>query len=757
MTREVGLDQLCNKGEGHDSAKQIEEAMSSRYSISTNRMEYDAEVAYVVATSPPQTAGGDNEDEFDFSFPESQLRDGLKILKATANEPQGGGILGREGRREEGEETDLGKEGDGEATVAREREGGVEEREMKRVGTPEEREWPDATEDRNSRKSEGKGTGGVEATEDVLQTMVVIFGATNYANRQLVNKLVQSNPSIFTLVVPHTSRVRRPNEIHGLDFHFVDRKEMSSQIRGGSFVECVKISSPKAKPRAVRAYSASSTLPAHTISPLSAPGQRSATMASRPTPSNLEMSSPGSSTSASPTSPAAASLTGQTAASLPSQAAVIPPSQGSESPLTHRPSTPIVQMPSPLLTPKTRHRVRSNTNSSELFGTSKEAIHRARLQGKPCIVLNVTYKGAEQLQKAGYEGLYIMVDQGEKGAVDEADVGTSNGDQLKPDYVITGKSKEQAFSELQRHAFQAVSSLPLSPRSKFDVTRDVWETIPTVQMDQQTESSPPFPQQRLLTFSDLLVHFQSAKAGRKPEKEKKVSGLSKHLRTEWKLVISLSQIQLSEQDSIHLVALQTLYQKLMGNSLRCLRYGPHWQDIGFQGVDPAEDIKEVGVLGIMQLIYFLDSSRNNPLIKEIFSYSREGTYQFPFMVLSINMTQVALSCLREGHLTKFCNKQDQVFITLNEFYIALFYRFFELWKSQGHSSPQIGPILRDIESYAKRHPKNVIADVQAYLESGKDDHEKFRKISRSLSNPFTPFNQLAEELPAAATPSANPS
>lgn len=677
-------------------------------------MEYDAEVAYVVATSPRQNAGGELEDEFDFSFSESQLREGLK---ATAKELQSGETMrGKEGREEE-EETDLGKEGDGEATVAREREEGVGEREAKPVGTPE---------------------GRAETTEEVLQTMIVIFGPTNYANRQLVNKLVQSNPSIFTLVVPHTSRVRRQSEIHGLDFHFVDRKEMSSQIRKGSFVECVKISSPKAKPRAVRAHSASSTLPGHTVSPLSAPGQRSATMAYRPTPSNLETSSPGSSSSAGPT--------GQTAAS-----------QGSDSPLTHRPSTPIVQMPSPLLTPKTRQRVRSDINGSELFGTSKEAIHRARMRGKPCIVLNVTYKGAEQLQKAGYEGLYIMVDQGEKGVVDEVDVGTSNTNELKPDYVIAAKNTEQAFSELQRHSFQAVSSLPLSPRSKFDVTRDVWETLPTVEMDQQSESPPPFPQQRLLTFSDLLVHFQSAKVGKEPEKKKKLSGLSKPLRTEWKLIASLSQMQLSEQDLIHLVALQTIYQRLVGSSLRCLRYGPHWQDVGFQGVDPAEDIKEVGFLGIMQLIYFLDSSKSSPLINEIFRYSREGTYQFPFMALSINMTQIALKCLRDGYLTKFCNKQDQVFITLNEFYIALFYRFFELWKSQGHSSPQIGPILRDIESYAKRHPKNVIADLQAYLNSGKEDHETFRKISRSLSNPFTPFNQLAEEPPTAATPPANPS
>lgn len=33
------------------------------------------------------------------------------------------------------------------------------------------------------------------------------------------------------------------------------------------------------------------------------------------------------------------------------------------------------------------------------------------------------------------------------------------------------------------------------------------------------------------------------------------------------------------------------------------RYGPHWAALGFQGDDPATDLRGAGVLGLLQLLY----------------------------------------------------------------------------------------------------------------------------------------------------------
>ena len=659
--------------------------MSSRYSISTNRLEYASEVAYIVATSPPSASagaiGGLSDDEFEFSL------EGLGLGESTQGRG-GGGVSTKAAEDKETEES-------------RREDGG-------RVRQKAKPKFPAEETDFATDVAASPG----EASLQELQKMVVIYGPTGYANRQLVSKLVQSNPSIFTLVVPHTSRKRAQSEINGIDFHFVDRKEMSSQIRKDNFIECVKISSPNLK-------------------------SRKASVSSTPASASTTSASPAEQTPVSPVS------------STPASATLV------------NPWSNIVQVPSPLLTPKSRQRARKSNKSCELFGTSKEAIHKARLLGKPCIVLSVTHKGAEQLKKAGYEAVYILLDVGGDGS-EQTDTAETSEHSLQPDHTITAGNTEQAFSELQQHAFHTVSSLTLSPRSKFDITRDEWENLPTVEMDQQpSEASSPISKVRLLTFNNLLVHYQRERIGSRPAKTKKVPTLAKGLRNECNLVLSLSEMQLSDTDTdlIHIGALQTIYQKLMGSALNCRRYGPHWQDIGFPGVDPAENLREVGFFGIMQLIYLLD--RSLPLTLEMFTYSREGTYQFPFAIVSINLTQIALNSLRDGCLTKLCNKHDQVFITLNEYYMAMFHRFFLLWKSQrqSSSSSQMGPVIRDVEGYAKRHPKNVIADLLAYLDSGKDKHEKIaiRKISHSLSNPFTPFDKLAEEQELQTTlPSTSP-
>ena len=646
--------------------------MSSRHSISTNPLEYAAEVAYIVATSPPVDAasagpgaGGKSEDEFEFSLSETQFRRGLDL---SVRETQGDGERQENPKSAEAERGEGRKEADGVNSLP-------------------------AVSDR--RPAEKKSIDEKISSEE--HKTVVIYGPTNYANRQLVTKLVQSNPSLFTLVVPHTTRKQHQNEINGVDFHFTGRKEMSAQVKKGHFVECVKISSPKLRVR--------KTTPTVNVSQASSDGSG-------------------------PASPAS-------------------PSEDHSFPLN--PWRNIVQVPSPLLTPKSRQKTPKNGKSYELYGTSKVAIHEAHLQGKPCMVLSVTHKGAEQLKKAGLGGVYILLDVGGEGGegTDSTDAGESG--ELRPDCHITTEDTEQAFAELQRHTFQAVSSLPLSPRSKVDVTRDEWKNMPTVAMDHQlSEASSPVSKVRLLTFNHLLVHYQRERIGTKQTKAK-IATLAKGLRSECDLVLSLSDVPLSDKHTLHMEALQTVYQKLMGSSLNCRRYGPHWQDVGFTGVDPGENLKETGFYGVMQLVSFLD--QNLALALEIFNYSRDSTHKFPFAVVSVGLTEVALKSLRGGHLTKLCNKHDQVFVTLNDYHMAMFYRFFLLWKSQ--TAAQVLPVIRDVESYSKKHPKIVMADLQAYMVCGKDDHELIglRKISHSLSNPFTPFHRFVEEKDQQELPS----
>lgn len=41
------------------------------------------------------------------------------------------------------------------------------------------------------------------------------------------------------------------------------------------------------------------------------------------------------------------------------------------------------------------------------------------------------------------------------------------------------------------------------------------------------------------------------------------------------------------------------------------RYGMHWEDVGFQGRDPATDLRGTGVLSLFQIFQFIERHLND--------------------------------------------------------------------------------------------------------------------------------------------------
>ncbi|NNL57014.1 MAG: guanylate kinase, partial [Pseudomonadales bacterium] len=52
----------------------------------------------------------------------------------------------------------------------------------------------------------------------------------------LVKALIESDPDIC-VSVSHTTRVQRPGEQHGVNYHFIDATEFSSMVAGDAFLE----------------------------------------------------------------------------------------------------------------------------------------------------------------------------------------------------------------------------------------------------------------------------------------------------------------------------------------------------------------------------------------------------------------------------------------------------------------------------------------------------------------------------------------
>lgn len=508
---------------------------------------------------------------------------------------------------------------------------------------------------------------------------LVIYGTTGCGKTNLVEKLVHTNPAVFAKVVSHTTRKKRASEVNEVDFHYVSERDMSLGIARGDFLEHIQLRKRQnMKKRRATVFTRE-------------PGN--------PQPRQLKERR-------------------LTAPELPGQDQLVP---------THRTDSKfdLTEDDSPVV-------------GGEMFGTTKQALTKATQEGKSCVVLNVSFTGAQQLRRGGIEASFVLVHSGTK---------PPKNDQVNPDYVINSERPNQAYSELQQYAFHLIQDLNLAQTTRYEITKHEWESLPTVEIESNKDLGPRM-QVRPVSFSEILTHFQLADLSKEKTLAKadlpKEGGLTrtklnKKLHEERLLVFGMALRSLTDRDKLHLRTLQTIYTLLTGSSINCRRFGMHWRDIGFNGVDPADDLQGVGVFGLAQLIYFLDNPRTISLAREIFRFSRQEPHIVPFCVLSFNITQIALSALRGGSLTKLANKRDQVIVVVNEFYIATFYRYYLEWKTQNKSILELGPLIQNVGEYSKKHSREIIEDFESYL-SKRDDSS--HTPSTSLEADYKPFTVL---------------
>ena len=76
-------------------------------------------------------------------------------------------------------------------------------------------------------------------------------------------------------------------------------------------------------------------------------------------------------------------------------------------------------------------------------------------------------------------------------------------------------------------------------------------------------------------------------------------------------MFATARTKLDDENEVHLAVLHTLYTRLMGTDRAMPRYGKHWEDVGFQGSDPATDLRGCGMLGLTQLLCLVTQSFTN--------------------------------------------------------------------------------------------------------------------------------------------------
>jgi len=71
---------------------------------------------------------------------------------------------------------------------------------------------------------------------------VVVSGPSGCGKSTLIKRMMVDHPGKFGFSVSHTTRLPRPGEVDGKDYHYTDRASMQQAIEAGEFIESAEFS-----------------------------------------------------------------------------------------------------------------------------------------------------------------------------------------------------------------------------------------------------------------------------------------------------------------------------------------------------------------------------------------------------------------------------------------------------------------------------------------------------------------------------------
>jgi len=100
------------------------------------------------------------------------------------------------------------------------------------------------------------------------------------------------------------------------------------------------------------------------------------------------------------------------------------------------------------------------------------------------------------------------------------------------------------------------------------------------------------------------------------------------------------------ENSVHEEKLLRLWRNMKEGEELSGRKSRQWQDIGFQGNDPATDFRGAGILALDALLHI--STAYPEVTKRLLEHSHHPLYSYPFALLCIQITFLATDLCRNG-------------------------------------------------------------------------------------------------------------
>ncbi|XP_034544426.1 ELMO domain-containing protein 2 [Notolabrus celidotus] len=137
------------------------------------------------------------------------------------------------------------------------------------------------------------------------------------------------------------------------------------------------------------------------------------------------------------------------------------------------------------------------------------------------------------------------------------------------------------------------------------------------------------------------------------------------------------------EDQKHEAMLLKLWDLLMPNVKLESRITKQWGDIGFQGDDPKTDFRGMGMLGLINLVFFSENYTEEA--RQVLSHANHPKLGYSYAIVGINLTEMAYSLMKSGALKPHFYNTAQGTPELKDFhqlYCYLAYEFDKFWVAE---------------------------------------------------------------------------
>lgn len=139
----------------------------------------------------------------------------------------------------------------------------------------------------------------------------------------------------------------------------------------------------------------------------------------------------------------------------------------------------------------------------------------------------------------------------------------------------------------------------------------------------------------------------------------------------------------SSDNPEHESMLLKLWDMLMPTVKLESRITKKWGDIGFQGDDPKTDFRGMGLLGLINLVFFSENYTEEA--RQVLSHANHPKLGYSYAIVGINLTEMAYSLLKSGALKPHFYNTVQGSPEVQHFhqlYCYLAYEFDKFWLAE---------------------------------------------------------------------------